>query len=172
MERLLGRIVFTGFVAAILLTIPVLVSSDSPNLVGNLPPLYMSPYYTAGDTQQAGLHKLEKLLEQYEWLRPHYRRGSFDCSEMSAFLEAMLEVQGWHTYIACGPTPFDPGSRHAWLLVETSPGYYMPVETTIQSIVYRTESHFDEYFEYDHLFETIFDALGYEPTQFDWWNSL
>ena len=172
MKRHLVRIASTGFFAVILLVIPVFASIDSPEGITSPPLLYMSPYYADVDNQQQGSHELEKLLEQYEWLSSHYQRGIFDCSEMSAFLEAMLQVHGWHTYIACGPTPFNPNSRHAWLLVETAPGYFLPVEATIQRIVRPTELHFDQYFEYDHLFETIHDALEYKPTEFNWWDSL
>lgn len=170
MKRHLVTIAFVSFVGAILLT-AVPVVNDSPDEVTSAPPRYLYSHYLDSDIQQYGLYELAELLGQYKWVSSHYQRGSFDCSEMSAFLEAMLEVQGWHTYIACGPSPWNPDKRHAWLLIETSPGFYVPVEATYPRIVSYSDRHFDEYFEYDHLFETIYDAFKYEPRQFDWWDS-
>jgi len=135
-------------------------------------PSYLYPYYVLNGTQKYGIHELAEFLEQRAWLGRRYQAAGFDCSEMSAFLEASLEGDGWHTYIAVGPCPFGPDSSHAWLLVETSPDSYMPIEATAPAIVYWSDPYFDEYFEYDRFFETIFEALEYSPTEFDWWNSL
>ncbi|MBE9501140.1 MAG: hypothetical protein IMY87_01760 [Chloroflexi bacterium] len=181
MKRHLVTIASVCFGAAILFTaVPVL--SDCPDQVQSAPPQvteqngqipsYLYPYYPYSDIQKQGVHQLTKLLEQYEWLYSHYQVHSFDCSEMSAFMERMLEVDGWNTYIACGLCPWNPDKRHAWLLVETSPDSYMPIEATVQTIVYDSDRYFDEYFKYDCLFKTIYDALEYKPTQFDWWDSL
>ena len=192
MKRYLVRMASVCFVAAILLTVVPLLH-DSPDRVTSEPPLYLYSHYSDGDIQQQvtsapprclylhypdgdiqhyGLYELAELLRRYRWLSSHYQRGSFDCSEMSAFLEVSLEVGGWHTYIACGPTPFEPDSRHAWLLVETPYGFYVPIEATYPRIVSCSEPYFHGYFKYDHLFETIYDAFNYKPTQFDWWESL
>ena len=80
-------------------------------------------------------------MEQRAWLGRRYQVAGFNCSEMSAFLEASLEGDGWHTYIAVGPCPFDPDSNHAWLLVETSPDSYVPIEATAPAIIYRSDCH-------------------------------
>ena len=46
----------------------------------------------------------------------------------------------------------------------------MPVEATEYSVVWWDSPYFDNYFEYDSLFETIHDALNYSYGEFDWWN--
>lgn len=70
--------------------------------------------------------------------------------------------------------PVAPASRrilsaHAWLLVETTEGAYMPVESTIIEIVWWSDPNFDKYFVYDYAFENVFEALDYLETDFDWW---
>ena len=98
-----------------------------------------------------------------------YVSGEFDCSQMSAFVERKLENEGYHTVIVTGEAPFGDG-KHAWLLVETTEGKYMPVEATIYSIIYWSSPYFDEYFEYEFKFETINEALQYSPSEFNWWD--
>jgi len=124
-------------------------------------------YYVFPAEQRFGVYDLEDELYGYEWIEP-YREGVFDCSEMSAYLEWELENKGWHTLIVVGDSPFGSG-RHAWLLVECEQGKYMPVESTNIEIVWWEDSYFDNYFIYDHEFETIQDALAYSETEFDWW---
>jgi len=126
-------------------------------------------YYDEPRKQEFGVYNLEDELEGLEWDRP-YEEHVFDCSEMSASLERYLENHGWHTKIVCGDTPFGSG-RHSWLLVETSEGKYMPVESTIIEIVWWENPDFYNYFEYDRSFETIQEALEYSETSYDWWNS-
>ena len=104
-----------------------------------------------------------------DWINP-YQEGVFDCSEMSAYLEWHLENVGWHTEIIVGDSPFSSG-RHAWLLVETSVGKYIPVESTNVGVVSWEDANFDNYFKYDGSFETIEDSLAYSETEFDWWQS-
>lgn len=61
------------------------------------------------------------------------------------------------------------GRGHTWLLVETSPGKYMPVEATQISVVYWNHPDFNSYYKYTRRFETIQDALAYNYDEFDWW---
>jgi hypothetical protein len=89
---------------------------------------------------------------------------------MSAHLEWKLENEGWHTKIIAGDSLFGSG-KHAWLLVETSEGKYMPVESTDMDVVWWDSPYFDDYFIYEHRFETIQDALDYSESEFDWWKS-
>lgn len=125
-------------------------------------------YYVPFAEQQYGISNLEKCLSRWQW-KDAYEFSVFDCSEMSACIEWMLENEGLHTVIVVGKSPDGSGERHAWLLVEASPGKYMPVEATAFSIVYWGNPYFDKYFKYDHQFETIQEALAYSPTEFDWW---
>jgi len=124
-------------------------------------------YYVLPEEQNLGVYDLDDDLYGYEWIDP-YQRGVFDCSEMSAYMEWELENMGWHAKIVVGDSPFGSG-RHAWLLVETSEGKYMPIEPTTIEIVWWDDPYYDDYWEYDRSFETIQDALAYSETEFDWW---
>jgi hypothetical protein len=124
-------------------------------------------FYYVKPKQKYGVDELADWLGRWEWLKP-YQAGVFDCSEMSAYTEWKLENEGWHTLIIVGNCPFATG-KHAWLLVETSTGKYMPVESTDISVVMWADPNFDKYFEYDHQFETIQQALAYNQSEFDWW---
>ncbi len=126
-------------------------------------------FYYVKPSQKYGVDNLVNELNGLVWIKD-YQEGVFDCSEMSAYLEWHLENEGWHTIIAVGDSPFGSG-RHAWLLVETTVDKYMPVESTGMTVVMWSDSHFDNYFKYDHSFETIQEALAYNETEFDWWQS-
>jgi len=126
-------------------------------------------FYYIKPEQKFGVYDLSDYLTGRKWIKP-FQEGVFDCSEMSAALEWELENEGWHTIIVVGNSPFGSG-RHAWLLVETSEGHYMPVETTSMSLVWWENPDFDNYFVYDHSFETIQEALEYNETEFNWWES-
>ena len=126
-------------------------------------------YYVRPDEQEFGVYDLEDELYGLNWTKP-YEEDVFDCSEMSACLEWRLENEGWNAKIVVGDSPFGSG-YHAWLLVETSEGKYMPVEATTIEIVWWSDPYFDNYFTYDHKFETIQEAIAYYESEFDWWNS-
>lgn len=128
-------------------------------------------YYTLGTTveRQYSLTVLEQSLSRWHWKEDVYKINLFDCSEMSALWECRLENEGFHTVIVAGSTPDESGGRHAWLLVEVSPGEYMPVEATRSSVVYWRSHHFNNYFKYDYIFEDIHEAMAYSSAEFDWW---
>jgi len=127
-------------------------------------------YYADLAKQRYGVDDLQEYLDRWEWVEGSYVQGSFDCSEMSAYIEWRLENEGYHTRIVCGKSPWGSG-YHAWLLVETSVGKYMPVEATAYDMVSWYSSYFNNYFKYDRSFETIQDALAYSQSEFDWWNT-
>ena len=126
-------------------------------------------FYYLKPKQKFGVYDLDDELDGIRWIKP-YKEGVFDCSEMSAFLERHLENEGWHAKIILGDSPSGSGS-HAWLLVETSEGKYMPVESTNIEVVRWENPYFDNYWEYDYEFETIQEAIDYYESEFDWWKS-
>lgn len=126
-------------------------------------------FYYVKPNQRYGVDELDNYLKSWKWTLP-YQESVFDCSEMSACLERDLENEGFHTVIVVGNSPFGSG-RHAWLLVEASVGKYMPVEATNRQVIWWSSPYFDNYFKYDHRFETIQEALAYSSTGFDWWNA-
>ncbi len=126
-------------------------------------------FYYIKPEQEFGVDNLDSFIRQINWNKKPYQENVFDCSEMSAALERKLEDAGFHTKIAMGKTPGKPETSHAWLLVETSPNKYMPVEATIPSVIWWLTPYFDDYFKYEGSFETIQEALKYSSTEFDWW---
>jgi len=124
-------------------------------------------YYVKPEEQKFGVYNLDDELDGLEWTEP-YQAGVFDCSEMSACLEWFLENRGWHVKIYLGDTPFGSG-KHAWLIVETTEGKYMPVESTTLRVIWWSDPNFDNYWNYDHRFETIQDAIAYSESGYDWW---
>lgn len=128
-------------------------------------------YYAGQCEQRYGVDDLESYLDRWQWIEGTYVEGKFDCSEMSAYIEWRLENEGFHTVIVVGQSPSNPEAGHAWLLVETSSGEYMPVEATQYALVKWDNPYFDQYFSYDHSFETILEALGYDYEGFNWWES-
>ncbi len=126
-------------------------------------------YYASLSKQRYGYNDLVDYLAEWKWINRVYTEDEFDCSEMSAYLEWKLENEGYHTLIVAGASPSSDG-RHAWLLVQIGEGEYMPVEATVFSVVYRWDPHYNEYFVYDHAFETIQEAIAYGPDEYDWWN--
>jgi len=126
-------------------------------------------FYYVPASQRYGVDDLEEYIQRWKWKEGAYVLGKFDCSQMSAYLEQKLENEGYNTIIVAGDSPFSSG-KHAWLLVELEEGTYMPVEATAYSIVYWSSPYFDDYFEYEHRFDTIQEALSYSPTEFNWWD--
>lgn len=99
--------------------------------------MYLFYYVPPLETKRKyGLEALENELKGLEWVR-EWRADVFDCSEMSAYLERYLEIEGWHTYIAVGKNPTGAGN-HSWLIIEVYSGKYIPVEATTIKIVYPT----------------------------------
>ncbi len=127
-------------------------------------------YYASRAEQRYGVYDLQEYLDRWQWIEGSYTEHVFDCSEMSAYLEWRLENEGYHTYIVCGEAPWGDG-YHAWLLVETSEEGYMPVETTSYDMITWYEPYFNNYFEYDEIFETIEEALEGSYPEFNWWES-
>ena len=125
-------------------------------------------YYASRAKQRYGVEDLAEYINRWRWIDETYVANRFDCSEMSAYLEWKVENEGYNTVIVAGDNPTGDG-KHAWLLVETSEGKYMPVEATTYSIVYWSNRYFDNYFIYDYEFETIYEALDYSPSEFNWW---
>jgi hypothetical protein len=125
-------------------------------------------YYVKQEKQRFGNRSLWFELNDYNWAEP-YQENVFDCGEMSACLERCLENRGWHVKIVLGDSPTETGRKHAWLLVETSQGQYMPVESTEIELVEEYDRYFDNYFTYDYAFETIQDAIMHNESEFDWW---
>jgi len=99
-----------------------------------------------------------------------YTLGVYDCSEMSALFECVMEQAGYPSCITASME-----YRHAWALVKTEERDegYLPVECTGMFIPWEGSllMSWDDYLDYDDLFETIYEAEEYCPGDYDWWNS-
>ena len=134
-------------------------------------------FYYVKPQQRYGVDDLEEYLSRWQWEHRTYVVHKFDCSKMSAYIERMLENEGYHTLIVVGPTPFPSNYPvHAWLLVEASPEGFMPVEAAREGVPWQvvdwSDPYFDNYFKYDYLFETIEEALQYNYEEFNWWGQV
>jgi len=98
-----------------------------------------------------------------------YTAGQFDCSEMSALFECMMEQAGYQTYIV-GSDKY----THAWCLVEMADKSLLPVECTGMFIPWEGSNimTWEDYFDYDERFETIYEGEQYCLGDYDWWNSV
>jgi len=126
-------------------------------------------YYTPLVEKITHVPDLEECLSRYRWKEDTYKTNTFDCSEMSAVLERILENEGFHTFIVIGKAPSGSGIRHTWLIVEASPDEYIPVEATHPSIISRHHPYINEYHTYNYKFETIHEALDYSQDEYGWW---
>lgn len=165
------RLVVVGIVSVVLIAILSLGWFDSYLSLDLAEKSKFEFYYASRCKQRYGVDDLEEYLDRWGWAEGAYTKGVFDCSEMSAYIEWRLENEGYNTAIVVGQSPWNPETRHAWLLVETSSDKYMPVEATQYTLVKWDSPYFDSYFEYDHSFETIFDALDYDYEGFNWWEN-
>lgn len=98
-----------------------------------------------------------------------YTTNKFDCSEMSAVFECMMEQAGYPTCIV-GSDKY----THAWCLVEMTDEPSLPVECTGMFIPWEGSNlmTWEDRFDYDERFETIYEAEEYCPGDYDWWNSV
>lgn len=116
-----------------------------------------------------------------------YERNQFDCSEMSALTEFVLENQGYTVKIAVGEIG---QGKHAWLLIWNGPtNDWLPIEATswwswarVTSIALFLEElvakvlgvdyiSYDEYITPEYIYDTVYEAEYAWPGEFDWWNS-
>lgn len=139
-------------------------SEPNPTVTGI--PGYLEPYYPNKPMQQYGFSELRLLLSIKEWPVSFYRFAEFDCTEMSAFLERELELNGWNTDLVIGRIH---DVAHGWLLVEVYPNWWMPVEPTIPGIPL---NDLKPYYSYEMRYKNIYEAHARAPTQFDWWTLL
>lgn len=94
---------------------------------------------------------MQEYLSNSEWLED-YDAGGWDCSQMSAYMEFMLENCGYHTIIVEAETDYSEHG-HAWILVEFQQGW-LAYECTDRYWVYPNEEV----------------ARSYEPYNTVYWN--
>ena len=134
-----------------------------------------SDYYNQGTILPTNVGIYE-YLEYFDWsLMPNeygYKQGAFDCSQMSAMLECILENSGYNTMIYSN-------NNHAWIMVEFKEGW-LASECTGCYWVYPNEDvawsynpnggfvYDPDYYTPDYVFESIYD-VGNFMNDFAWW---
>jgi len=94
---------------------------------------------------------MQEYLANSEWI-DDYEAGSWDCSQMSSYMEYMLENCGYHVVIRHADVEGEDYG-HAWILVEFEQGW-LAYECTGRYWVYPNEAV----------------ARSYEPYSYVHWN--
>lgn len=109
------------------------------------------------------MDKLNATLSQIRI--PHrYEYGVFDCSEMAAYTEMLLEERGYHAVICASKE-----RGHAWVRVYNikDNGYTRAVAIDCIPPVHLVEHEFYA----DYIYENVEEAMaGDYPWDWDWWN--
>jgi len=148
---------------------------ESPKTV--VPPVTIpSPYYAKVDPWlDHSIFGIETLIGS--GILRKYDVNVFDCSEMAAYLEWMLEKQGFDSKI-CLADKFANGSiSHAWVAIDIPPRRYYVEPTAVNSggfffsTIKPYDGNYKDYSRYDAIYEDIYEATKSNPvSEFDWWN--
>jgi hypothetical protein len=161
--------------ALILLCVLISGCMESPKTVtphATIP----SPYYVKVDPWlDHSIFGIETLIGS--GIQRKYDENVFDCSEMAAYLEWMLEKQGFDSKI-CLADRFANGSlSHAWIAIDIPPKRYYVEPTALNSggFMFSTIKPYDgtyrDYSKYDAIYEDIYGVTKSNPvSEFDWWN--
>jgi len=155
------------------------VEMDSPNTVSLSSPTSSripSPYYAQVDPWlDHSIFGVETLIGP--GLLRSYDQDSFDCSEMAAYLEWMLEKHGFDSKICLAKRFGDTNMPHAWVAVDIDGRRYY-VEPTAHnkggfmfSIIKPLDGNYREYNQCDRIYEDIYELSSAAPvSEFDWWS--
>jgi len=114
-------------------------------------------YYNNIQKRNQSVENLSMVLYQIPSLHK-YEKHVFDCSEMSAYVEWILENTGYNTTFCINNT-----EKHAWLNVETEEG--------IISVEGESPILLNDLFmmKTDVEYDNIYDAFQDNPSDWDWW---
>lgn len=112
---------------------------------------------------------MQEYLANSEWL-DDYDAGSWDCSQMAAYIEFSLENCGYHTIIAVAETDYSEYG-HAWILVEFKQGW-LAYECTGRFWVYPDELTARSYDPYGYVYwnPSFYTAGVQYESIYDLWN--
>lgn len=161
--------------ALILLYILISGCVESPKTV-TPPSKIPSPYYAKVDSWlDHSIFGVETLIGP--GILRKYDTSVFDCSEMAAYLEWMLEKHGFDSKI-CLADRFANGSiAHAWVAIDLPPKRYYVEPTALNTggFIFSTikpyDGNYKDYSKYDAIYEDIYEVTKENPvSEFDWWN--
>lgn len=134
-----------------------------------------SPYYAEVDPWlDHSVFGIETLIGP--GLLRSYGAGKFDCSEMAAYLEWMLERHGFDSKVCLASQFGEDNAPHAWVAVDIPPRRYY-VEPTARnqggflfSVIKPMDGDYKDYSDYDGIYEDIYELSNAGPiSEFDWW---
>lgn len=161
--------------ALILLCVLLSGCVESPKTI--IPPTTIPcPYYAKVDPWlDHSIFGIETLIGS--GILRKYDRNVFDCGEMAAYLEWMLEKHGFDTKI-CLADRFANGSiAHAWVAIDIPPRRYYVEPTALNTggFIFSTikpyDGNYKDYCRYDAIYEDIYEVTKNNlVSEFDWWN--
>jgi hypothetical protein len=146
-------------------------TTQTATATGQIP----KPYYAAEDPWlDQSVFGIERLIGP--GFLKSYRTNAFDCSEMAAYLEWMLEKHGFDSKVCLASQFGEDNAPHAWVAVDVPPKRYY-VEPTARneggfvfSIIKPLDGKYKEYSNYDGIYEDIYElSLAGPVSEFDWW---
>jgi len=102
-----------------------------------------------------GLNKVKAIID-FKWF-VHYKENYFDCTERSAFVEYLLENEGFKAEIV-------ENINHCWIIVEVEPDRFVHVEAVANPPYIITDK------PYLHCYNSIYEAMHRNADEYDWWN--
>jgi hypothetical protein len=157
------------------------------NVISRIP----KGYYISSDTGGNRSYDDLKDFLNYDFFLPkNYTLGIFDCSESAAYLEYVLQNNGFDAKIVVGKDPVGSSVGHAWVLVNTDKGM-AAIEPTVltggvkrfldslnnivnnsaRGVIYynnNDQTSMNYYEAYDAIFEDIAEAVKYTGSQDEW----
>lgn len=136
-------------------------------------------YYVNVPTDEHSASVLFSLIGNSRFSIP-YEFGTFDCSEMSAYLDWFLKSHGFKTSICVGSIPYSGEIDHAWLKAEVTvtgndnETVYIDGADTFIRICEPGMMGYDSYNRPVLEFGSIFDLVnnGWSENEFNWWNNV
>jgi len=148
---------------------------ESPKTL--VPPISIpNPYYAKVDPWlDHTIFGVESLIGS--GILRRYDTRVFDCSEMAAYLEWMLEKHGFDTKICLADNFDNDYVGHAWVAVDIPPRRYYVEPTAVNpggfifSTIKPYDGNYKDYGRYDGIYDDIYEATKNNPvSEFDWWN--
>jgi len=94
---------------------------------------------------------------------PHkYEKGVFDCSEISAYVEWILEDAGFDAYIVLA-------EDHAWNMVKVAGATYYVDLSSGKPYIFKSDKRYSKIIK---VFKNIYEAVDYYRSvkEWDWWS--
>ena len=128
-------------------------------------------YYNQSNTLPDGV-TISEFLTKGKWT-DKYEKGGFDCSQMSAYTEFVLENNGVHAYIVKSDK-----MQHAWVMVETeegliayeSTGRFWMYENRITALKHGSKDYNASFYTEGVRYETIYDVWEDDDEYSGWYN--